>query len=221
MITISYLYVFIFSLGPNMTLRVIGTGFGRTGTDSMREALGILGFGPCHHMHEVIANEEQKNLWRALVQGAPPDWERLFAGYSSCVDWPSAYYWPELIDAFPQAKVILTHRSAESWWASFEQTILTGIARSADPQSLGLALIRDKVFGGRPQDRAHAIAAYEANVRAVRETVPAERLLIHEIGDGWPSLCAHLCVAVPAQAFPSANNARAFQDKHLSQPPAT
>jgi Sulfotransferase domain len=55
-----------------MTLKVIGAGFGRTGTDSMREALTLLGFGPCHHMFEVNAHEEQKRLWRALVRAPRP-----------------------------------------------------------------------------------------------------------------------------------------------------
>jgi hypothetical protein len=91
-----------------MAIRVIGTGFGRTGTDSMREALTILGFGPCHHMFEVMANEDQKRLWRALAQGATPDWNQLFAGYASCIDWPSAHYWRDLIEFYPDARVILT-----------------------------------------------------------------------------------------------------------------
>ncbi|MBG1231745.1 sulfotransferase family protein [Aestuariivirga litoralis] len=203
-----------------MTLKVIGTGFGRTGTDSMREALDILGFGPCHHMHEVIAHEQQKQMWRAKVQGAPLSWEELFAGYQSCVDWPSAYYWRELITAYPQAKVILTHRSAESWWASFEKTILAGLSKSTDPQSVGLALIRDKVFGGKMNDKAHAMACYEANIKAIRETVPAARLLVHELGDGWVPLCAHLGVPVPAVDYPSANSAEAFNTRHLQNPNA-
>ncbi len=194
-----------------MALEVIGAGFGRTGTDSMREALNLLGVGPCHHMHEVNASEEQKRSWRALAQGAAPDWDRLFAGYRSCVDWPSAHYWRALIDVYPRAKVILTHRSAESWWRSFEQTILAGLRTSTDPESLGLALIRDQVFGGRPDDRAHAIACYEANVAAVQATVPADRLLIHEIGEGWEPLCRHLGVAVPSAPYPNRNNTAAFQ----------
>ncbi|WP_263489056.1 sulfotransferase family protein [Mesorhizobium sp. ES1-3] len=105
--------------GVEMSIKVIGTGFGRTGTDSMREALAILGFGPCHHMHEVIGNEEQKRMWRALAQGAAPDWNQLLSGYVSCLDWPSAYYWRELIEFYPDARVILTYRSAESWWGEF------------------------------------------------------------------------------------------------------
>src|SRR6185369_3613405 len=104
-----------------MTLTVIGTGFGRTGTDSLREALNMLGFGPCHHMVEVNTHDEQKRLWRALAGGTNAGWDTLFAGYRSCVDWPSAYYWRELIQVYPNAKVLLTYRSPESWWESFEK----------------------------------------------------------------------------------------------------
>ncbi len=199
-----------------MTLKVIGTGFGRTGTDSMREALAILGFGPCHHMFEVIAHEEQKRRWRALVQGAAADWDMLFEGYSSCIDWPSAYYWRDLIKVYPHARVILTYRSAESWWKSFEQTILEGLNRSTDPASLGLALIRDKVFSGKPGEQAHALAVYQANVDAVRATVPKDRLLVHELGDGWEPLCAHLGVPVPSLPYPSRNTSNEFQNTTLN-----
>ena len=135
------------------------------------------------------------------------------------MDWPSAYYWRELIAFYPQAKVVLTYRTAESWWKSFEQTILQGIQRSTEPESLGVALIRDKVFGGRADDRAHAMAMYEENVKAVRATVPPERLLVHSLGDGWEPLCAHLGVPVPAQPYPSRNTTSDFQNMILKQPP--
>ena len=136
------------------------------------------------------------------------------------MDWPSAHYWPELIRAYPEARVILTHRSPESWWASFEKTIVAGLRQSTDPASLGLALIRDQVFAGKPDDRANAIARYEANVKAVLATVPKQRLLVHELGDGWEPLCAHLRVAVPSQPYPSRNSAGEFQfDKVRPRPP--
>ena len=201
-----------------MALKVIGAGFGRTGTDSLREALNILGLGPCHHMLEVNASDEQKRLWRALARGENPGWETLFAGYNSAVDWPSAHYWRELIDVYPQAKVVLTYRSPESWWASFEKTILQGMAQSTDPASLGIALIRDQVFGGHPDDRAHALALYEANVAAVKATIPASRLLVHNLGDGWEPLCKHLGVAVPEVAYPSRNATADFRRAILEKP---
>ncbi|AZO06543.1 MULTISPECIES: sulfotransferase family protein [unclassified Mesorhizobium] len=194
-----------------MSLMVIGTGFGRTGTDSMREALTMLGFGPCHHMSEVMGHAKQKRLWRALARGEAPDWAQLFAGYKSCVDWPSAFYWRELIEAYPQARVILTWRSPESWWESFEKTLLPAIAGSTDQESLGIPLVANQVFGGRPQDRAHAIAVYRDNVEAVLNTVPAGRLLVHKLGDGWAPLCSHLGVPVPEESYPARNTTQEFR----------
>lgn len=198
-----------------MSLSVIGTGFGRTGTDSMREALGILGFGPCHHMYEVSENPEQKRLWRALAKGAAPDWEQLFAGYRSCVDWPSVHYWRELIEVYPEARVVLTWRSADSWWDSYSRTLLPHFEWATDRESLGVTLVAAQSLQGRPADRAHVIGLYEANVAAVKATVPPERLLIHRLGDGWEPLCAHLGVPVPDQPYPSRNSAAVFRDAHL------
>jgi hypothetical protein len=194
-----------------MPLKVIGTGFGRTGTDSMREALNILGFGPCHHMMEVNNNPTQRQRWRALAKGARPDWESLFEGYASCMDWPSAFYWRELIEAFPHARVIHTDRSPESWWQSVEGSFLSMSRVNVDPDSLGEVLIRGKVFGGRMEQRESAIAVYEAHRRDVLSTVPPERLLVHALGDGWGPLCRHLGVPAPDHAYPARNSGADFR----------
>lgn len=196
-----------------MALRVIGAGFGRTGTDSMRWALNMLGFGPTHHMFEVVEHPRQKELWRALAKGATPDWERLFAGYHACVDWPSAHYWRDLILVYPDAKVLLTWRTPESWWSSFERTILPMIAAGDDPDSLGRTLIERQTFGGRMEDRDHAIATYNAHNDAVIATVPADRLLVYKLGDGWKPLCAHLGVAEPNEPYPHRNPAAEFAER--------
>ncbi len=107
--------------------------------------------------------------------------------------------------------MILTYRSPESWWESFERTILPFGCQNADPESVGVALVATQVFGGRPHDRDHAIMTYKANVEAVLATVPADRLLVHQLGDGWEPLCQHLGVAVPDQPYPSRNSAAEFQ----------
>lgn len=194
-----------------MTLKVIGTGFGRTGTDSMREALNILGFGPTHHMFEVLGNAEATAAWRSVAAGAKPDWQALFNGYQACVDWPSAFYWRQLVVAYPNARVILTLRSAESWWDSFEKTLLPVLRKSTDQASLGIALIAKQVFAGcDPFDRTQAIAFFEANNAAVKAEVPSGRLLVHNLGDGWGPLCAHLGVEVPSIRYPSRNSANEF-----------
>ena len=207
-----------------MDLRVIGTGFGRTGTDSMRTALEILGFAPCHHMRALMADPAHKQDWRDMIAGGPQDWEKLLGPYRACVDWPSAHYWPELVRAFPEARVLLTWRSAESWWASYERTILPLLLADTETEESapGSQLLSLRVFDGRPADRAHCIAAYEANVARVRAEVPPERLLVHALGDGWEPLCAHLGVPVPEVPYPHANTASEFQQTlHGDLPPPT
>lgn len=193
-----------------MTLKIIGTGFGRTGTDSMRKALNILGAGPTHHMHELGSNAPLREPWLDLVRGAKPDWDRLFTGYNACVDWPSAYYWRSLVKQYPQAKVLLTMRSAESWWQSYEATILRYIQSNDDPDGFAQLLIADQVFDGRPADRDHAISVYNRNTNDVLTTVPPDQLLVHNLGDGWEPLCQWLDLAIPEVDYPRGNTTSDF-----------
>jgi hypothetical protein len=93
-----------------MTLKVIGAGFGRTGTSSLKQALEDLGFGPCHHMTEVIAHPQQVPVWEAAMNGEPVEWEDVFHAYQSAVDWPSAAFYEPLMERYPDARVILTVR---------------------------------------------------------------------------------------------------------------
>jgi hypothetical protein len=104
-------------------MKVIGAGVGRTGTYSLKLAINRLGLGPCHHMEEVLHNRpRQLPLWVAALNG-DPDWAAVFDGYESAVDWPTAGFFRELNEAFPDAKFVLTVRSPESWAASFSETI--------------------------------------------------------------------------------------------------
>lgn len=196
-----------------MPLKIIGTGFGRTGTDSMRHALNILGAGPTHHMFELEEGTPLRPLWLDLAKGGTPDWEKLFEGYSACVDWPSAYYWRTLIDVYPEAKVILTMRSAESWWDSFEKTLLRYLQTGDDPNGLAHLLVANQVFHGRASDRDHAIAVYNKNVEDVLATVSPDRLLVHNLGDGWKPLCKWLDVPIPSIDYPSGNTTKDLHEK--------
>jgi hypothetical protein len=198
-----------------MALEVIGTGFGRTGTDSMREALNILGFGPCHHMVEVTENPLMKARWRAFMDTDERNWEALFEGYRSCVDWPSVHYWRDLVAHYPAARVILTWRDPDSWWTSYEATILRFLRTTDDRAAVGYRVL-GKAMGGRTGDRDHVVAVYEAHVAEVMATVPQDRLLVHRLGDGWEPLCAHLGVPVPAMPYPSRNSTAEMQARHLT-----
>ena len=199
-----------------MALEVIGAGFGRTGTMSMKAALEIIGFGPCHHMMEVTSNDAQRDIWRAIAAGATPDWEQAFAGYRSTVDWPGAYFWRELAAVYPLAKIILTVRDPESWFESATNTIFRSIANNPNRDSVGVKLIEERIFGDRLGDKAHAIARYEQNVAAVQAAFDADRLLTYTTGDGWEPLCDFLGRPVPDDPYPQSNSTEEFRARVAS-----
>ncbi len=196
-----------------MALQVIGAGFGRTGTESLKKALEILGFGPCYHMYEVMPHPDRVALWRAAAKGDLPNWDDVFAEYNSTVDWPAAYFWRELSAHFPDAKIILSHRDAEGWYESMNKTILEVLRQSTDPESIGLALIGQKVFDGKYEDRNHVIDTYTRNVRDVQAAFGPERLLTYELGSGWEPLCAFLGCDVPGEDYPYGNTSDQFHDR--------
>jgi len=200
-----------------MTLSIIGTGFGRTGTDSMRNALNILGAGPTHHMFELEEGAPLRESWLDLANGAEPDWGVLFQGYNACVDWPSAYYWRSLINVYPEAKVLLTLRSAESWWTSFEATILKYLQSGDDPAGLAVLVVAEQVFDGRPDDREHAIATFNRNTEEVIATIDSERLLVHNLGDGWDPLCKWLGLPVPDVNYPQGNTTKDMVERFAAK----
>jgi hypothetical protein len=201
-----------------MTLKVIGAGFGRTGTASAKLALERLGLGPCHHMSEVLPNPARVALWTRIGEQSsegrvdPELWNEAFAGYSSTVDWPACTHWRALMDHFPGAKVLLTHRSAESWFESVNATILS----PASVPALGATPLGGVMQGNiwrlfsedgeiRLDDRELMIQRYERHVSEVLRTVPEERLLVHEAKDGWRPLCAFLGVDIPDEPYPHVN----------------
>lgn len=209
-----------------MSLRVIGSGFGRTGTMSTKMALEQLGFGPCHHMVEVLENAAQSAHWKAVAAGGPIDWTDVFRGYGSQVDWPGAAVWPEIAAAFPEALVVHTERPEEAWWASFSGTIGKFFSRAPEmdlpPHIREVFETMSGWFLKRTfddhTDRACAIAAYRANNRRVRETVPPERLLVLDVAEGWDPLCRFLGVAVPDAPFPRSHPKDEFWARFGGEP---
>lgn len=199
-----------------MTLKVIGAGFGRTGTMSLKLALEQLGLGPCHHMIEVLHSQSQAAFWERAAQGEGLDWSEVFSGYGSTVDWPSAHYWHRLSQAFPSAKVVLTVRDPENWWDSFSQTILLALQNRAEApppirrvMDMANRIILDQTFGGKT-DKDNALAAFAARVRDVREALPPERLLVFDVREGWQPLADFLGVTVPDTPFPRSNSRDEF-----------
>lgn len=209
-----------------MSLKVIGSGFGRTGTMTTKQALETLGFGPCHHMVEIIEHPEQLRLWKAVAAGEAVDWAEVYAGYRSQVDWPGAHVWEQAANAFPNARIIHNERPEEAWWNSFSGTIgkFFAVFRELElpPHILDqFTLMHDWMIQGTFTDftdRDAAIAAYRANNQRVRETIPAERLLVFHVADGWEPLCEFLDVPVPDEPFPRSNPKKEFWEHFGGEP---
>ncbi len=201
-----------------MALKVIGAGFGRTGTLSTKAALETLGFGPCHHMAEVFSSREQFAKWSAIVNGNSTDWDYAFDGYHACIDWPSTTFWRELVDYYPNAKVFVTTRPIDDWVRSMQATICKLIdGRKTQPKAhfrnvLDMAneIVAERTFGGRLQDPVALAHAYEQRITDVKAAVEPDRLLLFDVRDGWEPLCAFLGVPVPKEKFPSGNTKEEF-----------
>jgi hypothetical protein len=214
-------------------LKVIGAGFGRTGTLSLKVALEELGLGPCYHMVELFDKPEHVAFWGETAdkaaRGEPVDWEEVFSGYEATVDWPGCIFYEELIEAYPDAKVLLSVRDPQRWYDSAQSTIARGPSFASSPlrsllfrsagfvvpslrrvPSMARKVIVERSFGGRFDDRAQAVEAFERHNREVQERVPAEKLLVYEVGEGWQPLCEFLGVGVPGRPFPHLNDREAF-----------
>ena len=201
-----------------MPLEVIGAGFGRTGTLSLKLALERLGFSKCYHMMELFGHPGHVAEWRAANRGVAVDWDTLYQGYRATVDWPSCTFYETHMRAYPDAKVILTERDPDRWYESVMNTIYPS-SRAArdhgDPAmrpwfDMAFELIWDGVFGGRIDDRAHAIGVYLAHNQRARQVVPGDRLLVFEATQGSAPLCAFLGVPVPDEPYPRVNSTEDF-----------
>ncbi len=200
-----------------MSLQVIGAGLGRTGTKTLQTALIELGFGPCHHMTEVFDNPETMAFWYRAAQGEAVDWDDIFAHYRASVDWPSAHFYKQLADRYPDAKVILSKRDPERWADSMAETILKAMTQMAsipredpnNPRQFSQFIVGRDTFG-YDYSRANIIAAFERHNAEVVATIAPERLLVFDPSQGWAPLCAFLGVAVPDSEFPRTNSREEF-----------
>lgn len=208
-----------------MPLEIIGPGFGRTGTNSLRLALEHLGFGPCHHMFEVRDKPELLPDWEAVARGETVDWDKVFRGYRSQVDWPGARYWRELAQHFSKAKVILSVRNPDAWFDSVQATIAPFLAARGTHTSphvnaiaeMGHRAIEVEIFDNRLSDRDHATRVFRKHIAEVQSEIPAQRLLTFDLRDGWQPLCDFLEVEVPDIAFPKTNSSKEFVDEEWKQ----
>jgi sulfotransferase family protein len=212
-------------------IELIGAGLPRTGTLTQKLALEELGLGPCYHWVNVIADLDQVELWDRALDGDGP-WAEIFAGQRSTVDWPGGYFYEELLDVYPDAKVLLSVRDPEAWERSFRDTIwtmshgetlmprLSGARAQIDARWERYLALVDRMFWGpegtfaagheRPEQMIEQAVRHN---EAVKRAVPPERLLVWQVTEGWEPLCEFLEVDVPGSPLPHANERDAFVER--------
>eukprot|EP00898_Chlorokybus_atmophyticus_P007701 jgi/Chlat1/7932/Chrsp68S07387 len=221
-----------------MGLDVIGAGFGRTGTMSLKAALEQLGFNPCYHMAEIFPNPGDTQKWidcaKQIQQGRVEHLMcyccgRIFSSrmrlcekgrpaYRASVDHPSVAYYEEMMKQYPNAKVILTVRdSPEEWYASAKSTIYEfnrGGSIMSKAMTACIPFLRRFLL---MVDLGHAVAVYKRWVEEVKARVPKSKLLVFNLKEGWEPLCRFLVVPVPKDTdgtpkpFPRTNERAQFR----------
>ena len=212
-------------------MKLIGAGMPRTGTLTQKMALEMLGVGPCYHMVNVLADLDQAPLWDRALAGERP-WDEIFRGFQSTVDWPGGYFYRELADFYPEAKVLLSVREPDAWERSMRETVwavrngesLTRLLSSAhahvDPQWRAFVQMIDNLIWkdkgtfaaghAEPEQMIETMLAHNAQVK---EVIAPERLLVWNVSEGWEPLCEFLALGVPDVPLPHINDRTEFLNR--------
>jgi hypothetical protein len=215
-----------------MELQVIGAGFPRTGTTSLKASLEALGYEKCHHMKELFMEPDTLPYWKELKETGSTDFDTLFDGFRAAVDFPAYPFYKELMDRYPDASVILTVRDFDAWYESAQRTI-----RQVDPKGLQERIAHfyrrmtnaqvrkawdcvrffkqhfwKEVMQGRFEDKAFAREVFQAHIERVKAEVPSDRLLVYDVKEGWGPLCEFLGKSVPEGDFPELNKKENFNE---------
>ena len=212
-------------------MKMIGVGFGRSGTMSIKQAFEDLGAGQCFHMIDLIRNPDKVGPWHDATIKGDVDFDAMFDGFDATIDWPGCTFWRELIDAYPDAPVLLNYRDFDGWYRSMKNTIYD-IRKTAmrgelkqdanrpapSPQLWEVigTLVWQRDLDGHFEDFEENIdvvrGIYERRIEMLREEIPSDRLVEFELGvSGWPEICGILGVPEPERDFPHAHETDEFR----------
>nr|XP_039263590.1 uncharacterized protein LOC120339504 isoform X2 [Styela clava] len=160
-------------------MKIICAGLQKTGTKSIAEALRILGYDVHDAFEQLLYDRE---LWDKIVANTvtTEDYQRILRDVDAVIDWPAVAVWEQIMEAFPDAKVILTIRSNEDeWYGSMKNQC--------------------KVTNNYVPSR------YRQHNLYVNSICPEKKLLIYNVKEGWEPLCRFLNKEIPEQTFPKVN----------------
>ncbi|KAK5134553.1 hypothetical protein LTR08_006338 [Meristemomyces frigidus] len=213
-------------------MKVLALGLGRTGTASLRTALKELGFDDCYHMMSAsVENPPDCLMWSDALAAkydgkgtfGREQWDQLFGHCQAICDWPCVAFAKELIEAYPEAKVLVTTRDVDSWHSSTMKTVHW---RATEPE-LQLVAKFDWAAGmyqpmlskfwtefWEGDFEKNGKRRYREYYEEIRSLVPAENLLEYKMGEGWKPLCEFLDCPVPeGKKFPRTNDTDGFVDR--------
>ncbi|GIC94643.1 sulfotransferase family protein [Aspergillus udagawae] len=217
-------------------MRVLALGLCRTGTLSLVKALKTLGYSHAYHANDAIfVNPQDCELWlealRAKFDGKGKPWGRkefdqLLGHCQAVTDIPAILFAEELIQAYPEAKVILTVRDVEDWHRSAKSTIdalitspafhifnwLDRILRSRTRLVRPVfAKAWNELFEGSLEQNGRRV--FHEHCKKIEGLVPPESLLIYHVKEGWQPLCEFLDEPIPSVPMPHENEMKLMQQK--------
>jgi hypothetical protein len=211
-------------------MKLIGAGLPRTATTTQWIALNTLGV-PTYHMKDMMADMPRGvDVWRRAYNGEQP-WDEVFDSFEATVDWPAAFHWRELMEYYPDAKVLLSVRDGDAWARSMADTIVQIYFGDSFMRSVCQARYRidpvwaswvdlniDTCWKGPRGALANTFGEREPLIEAmnrwndeVKATVPPERLIVWSPKDGWDPICEALGVPVPSEPLPHAFDTETFR----------
>jgi hypothetical protein len=202
-------------------------------------ALEILGYDPCLHGFSIFSNIRDAEMWEEGLKAkfspqesriAPfgqVELDQLLWKYRALCDMPAACFVPELLAAYPDAKVVLVERDIEAWYESFDKAIIQTVWQPVSEwiswmdqeylwklRNLTHTVMRTYFRARGPEELArNARTVYREHYAMVRRLTEKERLLEFKFQDGWEPLCEFLGKPVPDVPFPRVNDADALQEK--------
>ncbi|KXL46794.1 hypothetical protein M433DRAFT_99832 [Acidomyces richmondensis BFW] len=217
------------SESKNPHFQVIACGLPRTGTTSLGEALSVLlkgevfdGGGESWYGEPTRQFQLLQLAWHCPVRSlvdrtfALHTLARLTENRVASTDLPGCYFVEELLQLYPDAKVICTVREKESWWASYSALweAIFELRRWAwlSPRLNRYCEFSISMWKRVPQvveisDRepwpiTNQKEIYDAHANYIRKIVPEKKLFYFDVKQGWPPLCEMLDVPIPNIAFP-------------------
>ena len=151
------------------------------------------------------------------------------ADYVGGVDYPVSHFYKEILEIYPKAKVLLNVRDPVKWYQSVRDSILDiSIAQKSFPCNIFHHLMGTReqtqlvwdlsdpvpsssstglgMFSAVSAGQDTAVQFYKDHVEEVKRHVPADKLLVFEVKEGWEPLCRFLDVPVPDCPFPRVND---------------